>query len=475
MSISPLSIKINVKPILFTMNHINAYKGPCRYGQGYALTYEHDVESAKKEFDYFKNEMLAKLDTTKVKLLEPIMLEWHEDFVLKEELFKQALVQDSETDYYLIYGLRLSQYFVVELAKRTNKAITLFPNPGAISKCDHVEMSAPLLAMGREEVYPCLEMEDLYKAIDVIRTKKILANLKVLFPLQVGVHSPGGQSFFLSLEDISKRFGLQFVNPAAFDVFKLIDGFNDEERATARAIAEKLVGEAKGTHMPPENVVKDAEFYVAVKKLLAQKECNAFTIPCFEICATMELQRRNLTFCLTHSLLTDEGVPSACAGDVCSIVTKCILMSIAGKSPYMGNTMVMDRKANQLRLLHDVPCRYMKGYDQPALPVELVSFTLDNWGTTMRYDFTKDIGDTVTLINISPDMKKLMIVKGEINGCDDYLTPECKLAVRFKVADAEKFFKGQKYVGHHFSLVYGDYIDQLEALAESYGMDVLKA
>ena len=164
--------------------------------------------------------------------------------------------------------------------------------------------------------------------------------------------------------------------------------------------------------MPAENVVKDAEFYLAVKKMLAQRECNAFTIPCFEICATMELQRRNLTFCLAHSLLTDEGIPSACAGDVCSIVTKCILMSIAGKAPYMGNTMVMDRKANQLRLLHDVPCRKMKGYNQPDMPVELVSFTLDNWGTTMRYNFAQDIGDTITLINISPDMKKMMIVKG---------------------------------------------------------------
>ena len=264
----PLDIKINIKPILFTLNHINAYKGPCRYGQGYALTYEYDVESAKREFDYFTNEMLPMLDKNKDNLLDPIMLEWHEDFVLREELFEKALAQDSETDYYLIYGLRLSQYFVVELAKRTDKAITLFPNTGAISKCDHVEMSAPLLAMGRKEVYPCLDMSDLYKAIDVIRTKKMLASLKVLFPLQIGTHSPGGQSFFLSLEDISDRFGLQFVNPNAFDVFKTIDSLSDEERAAARKVAETLVSEAKGVHLPAENTVKDAEFYVAVKKMM---------------------------------------------------------------------------------------------------------------------------------------------------------------------------------------------------------------
>ena len=35
---SPLEEKIVVKPILWTMYHIHAYQGPCRYGQGYALT-----------------------------------------------------------------------------------------------------------------------------------------------------------------------------------------------------------------------------------------------------------------------------------------------------------------------------------------------------------------------------------------------------------------------------------------------------
>lgn len=64
-------------------------------------------------------------------------------------------------------------------------------------------------------------------------------------------------------------------------------------------------------------------------------------------------------------------------------------------------------------------------------------------------------------------MKKIMIVKGEITGCDNYLVPECKLAVRYKVADTQHFHDCQKYVGHHFSLVYGDYGDQVAEAAEA--------
>ena len=472
---SPLEMKVNIKPSLFTLNHINAYKGPCRYGQGYSLTYEYDVENAKSHFEYFKEEVLGKLDPGKVNFLEPIMMEWHEDFILKEELFEKALEQDNETDYYLIYGLRLSQYFVFQLAKRTDKPITLFPNEGAISKCDHVEMSAPLLAMGRKEVYPCIDMDDLRMTVDIIRVKKILKNTRVLFPLQSGVHSFGCLSSFLSLEDVTDRFGVGFVHPYAFQVFQTIDAMDEDERGKAAEIVDGLVRDAKGVHMPAENIKNDVEFYLAVKKMMDRLECNAFTIPCFEICATQELQRRKLTFCLTHSLLKDEGISSACAGDVCSVITMSMLMALANKAPFMGNTMVMERKENQLRILHDVPCRKMKGYEEEDLPIEYVSFTMDNWGATMRYDFSLDQGETITMVNLSPDMKKMMVVKGVINGCDDYLTPECKLAMRFKVDDAEQFMKNQKYVGHHFAWVYGDYTGALEQLAEAYGMEVLKA
>ena len=194
---------------------------------------------------------------------------------------------------------------------------------------------------------------------------------------------------------------------------------------------------------------------------------NAFT--------TRELNRRRLTFCLAHSLFKDEGIASACAGDVGSVLTITILMNIARKAPYMGNTMVLDKNTNQCRTLHDVACAQMKGYDEPALPTEFVSFTMDSWGTTMRYDFSKDNGETLTMINMSPDMKKIMVAKGTINGCDDYLTPECKHAVRYTVKDAKRFHECQKFVGHHFALVYGDYVEEVKAFAKECDLEVLEA
>lgn len=117
----------------------------------------------------------------------------------------------------------------------------------------------------------------------------------------------------------------------------------------------------------------------------------------------------------------------------------------------------------------------MKGYDQPDLPTEFVSFTMNSWGTTMRYDFARDNGETLTLVNLSPDMKKIMVAKATINGCDDYLTPECKHAVRYTVKDAKQFHECQKYVGHHFALVYGDYVQEVKDFAKECDLEVLEA
>lgn len=470
---SPLEQKVKVKPIMFTMNHTEAYMGPCRYGQGYQLTYEYDVETANKGFEIFKAETLPELDTSKCELLEPSMLVWHQDFILKHAIFEEAMAQDNEVDLYLIYGFRLSQHFAAELGKRTNKAVALMPNPRSFSLTEHVDMSAALLAAGKKNVYPCLDTKDVNNAISIIRAQKVLANTRVLYPFKDGAHSYGCLSSFTSLEAVTERFGVQFNTPEFYEIFKEIDHLTDEEKQEAMDLADDLVKRAKGVHMPPENIIKDTEFYVATKKMLNAKDCNAFTIKCFEICATQELNRRKLTFCLTHSLLKDEKISSSCAGDVCSIVTMYMLMAIADKAPFMGNTMVINRDNNQCKILHDVPSRKMKGYDKEDLPIEYVAFTMDNWGTTMRYDFSQDNGETITLINLSPDMKRMQITKGTINGCTDYLTPECKLAMTFKVNNVDKFMKQQKYVGHHFACVIGDYSEQLEKLGEACGLEVM--
>lgn len=343
---SVMKTKVVVKPILWTMYHIHAYQGPCRYGQGYALTTEYDMEVGQKEYKRFQERIQEAFDPVKTEVRKAELLHWHEDFLIHEDVWKTALSEDQDVDLYLVCGLRMSGYFTVELAKKTDKAIAFVPHESAFSPCDEVDMSAHLLALGLTGVYSCRDMSDVVKSIDILRVKKILKNLKIFFPLKSAQLTFGCQSSYLTLDHVRDRFGVRFSHVNAQEVFDVIDGLTEEERAECAQLARELVDYADGVHMPAEYVKNDMEFYAAVKKLMALHECNAFTIPCFEVCATRELNCRKFTFCLAKSLLKEEGIPAACAGDVGSVISIAILTAVANPAPYMGNTMVWKREEN---------------------------------------------------------------------------------------------------------------------------------
>ena len=95
---SPLEEKIVVKPILWTMYHIHAYQGPCRYGQGYALTTEADMEVAQKEYNRFLERIHEAVDPKKVEVLDGSLLHWNEDFVIHDNVWEEALAEDEKVD-----------------------------------------------------------------------------------------------------------------------------------------------------------------------------------------------------------------------------------------------------------------------------------------------------------------------------------------------------------------------------------------
>ena len=47
--------------------------------------------------------------------------------------------------------------------------------------------------------------------------------------------------------------------------------------------------------------------------------------------------------------------------------------------------------------------------------------------------------------------------------------------MRYTVNDAVRFHECQKYVGHHFALVYGDYVQEVKDFAKECELEVLEA
>ncbi|MGD9160943.1 MAG: hypothetical protein PVG39_21170 [Desulfobacteraceae bacterium] len=109
---------------------------------------------------------------------------------------------------------------------------------------------------------------------------------------------------------------------------------NRELGKKAEERAKQLIKNAQETHIDRQYVQRSLEFYYAVKNLMNKYDCNAFTVECFDLCASRLAERYKITPCLVHTLLKDEGVASACEGDLNALLSMRLLMSVANKSSY---------------------------------------------------------------------------------------------------------------------------------------------
>ena len=202
---------------------------------------------------------------------------------------------------------------------------------------------------------------------------------------------------------------------------------------------------------------------------------------CFEICATHRLNNEKYTFCLTHSLLKEEGIPSACEADYSALVAMIVMMNILDNAPHMGNLhpalpheIPENLKDNQnlLKMFHAVPTRYMHGRDCQKADYAIRSFTAGNWGATIRYDFDQDKDEKITLIRCNPQATGMMAGRATILQGHGYDNIGCDIGYFAEVEDINVFFDRMCEYGHHYVWAYGDVSDVLKKVGEATGFQV---
>ena len=118
--------------------------------------------------------------------------------------------------------------------------------------------------------------------------------------------------------------------------------------------------------------------------------------------------------------------------------------------------------------------RKLKGFDAEDSVYALRPFAMGGrWGATIRYDFNRDKGKTVTMCRFDPLCKKIFIARGTIVAGIGYKDENCTEGVFFEVANAKKFYECSLEVGNHIPPVYGDVYDNAVRLAELLGLEVL--
>ena len=505
-------IKLNVLPLELFCEHLYYYEGPCRFGKGDALKPGYDevvfAERARKFIDDIKSHA-----PDGVNVMDPVLFHRTDDWDEPEEQWRAMEAAVSAADVVVPMAGAGVQDLTLKFAMRFKKPICYCPASGAFNVPD-----VPAAIFARNPEYECYSeyrWEDFALRMVALRAKKVIANTKYLCVTRFdGTQSVSRPDSFVSLDLITRKFGTRFHFVNLHEFFDCLSEATPEGNHTtpgrktlnvdetdlkkASDICDELINGAESVKMNRENMLPSVVAFVLTQKYMDHFDCNAFSIPCPDACSTRRLNQGKFTFCLTHALNAEMGIPSACEYDLPAALSEQALIAVSGMSPYMGNTcpipvldghfkQVFGATKEQLEELekdpenldrlwmtqHSVAHRCLPDPNERT-PYGIAPFAYDQkFGATMRYDFSRDKGKVITLCKFSPDGNKMLIGKAEIVESSGQDRENCTQLVFYRFKDSLKAHRAQCFVGIHVALVYGDYTKELTALAEALHVEPL--
>lgn len=463
--VSPRGVKINIKPLYAGMVHSGVWVGPCRPKD--TPPPEEERASHKKRFPV-EIENLRRTVGSAANVLEPIYYETDDYFDVRgstDELFAKLDGEKEEVDLYLQFG-SVGRCFAALVGERYRKPVAIPYTPSGR------ELSAYLRGKNLEGYTP-IDADELTRLVALLRARKVYRQTRILEivnrPQKIPRRLPNAITDY---EHLKKEFGIR-VHQVNFDELAEEMARVGETKPIAeqtQELTDKLIAGAVDSNIKREYVVADVQFYQAVKNLMGRHGANAFSIDCYEICASRLSEKWTSVPCLTHSLLKDEGYPSACEGDLNALLIMDLLMALTQKAVYMGNLHIHSEEVFDIN--HSVPGLKMLGHDKPDLPYQLRYHIAQGWGTKLQIDFSKIEEKAVTIAQMNPWNNQILAVRGEVIGVDGMDEIYCNPGALISFFDAKGYFKKQDTYGHHGVMVYGDYTKELERLAGMLGMEI---
>lgn len=474
-----IDVQVNVKPIFSNMVHSDVWEGPCRVGLPDELEPSFEVRTGKEQFKIWKKELESSI-CGYAKMLPPVYIEFDESFVVSDSEFAKLEEDADEVDLFLI------TYRVpgLERFSKPISMINLGPTP--------LDIVAYYRDIGLD-AYMAHDYEEFNELIKLLQVKKAIANTKMLI-LSAAEQVPASvNSSIPDLTGLFKRYGIRSSRIPFRNVFDVMEKLEPTDEMAA--LAEKLVDGAERIGVKHEWLMQDIKYYYSVRILMEKLCCNAFTTSCKELCASRYPMRNKCTPCLTHSLLKDDKIPSACEEDLNVLLAEMVFMYLTKKSVFMGNPVLVIKGTKTvsqlgmpkllfdpskvfdedvLEIHHSVPGLLMEGYDKPLMSYELGHFTYAGWGTKVQVDMSKASTTTVTFGRFNRKGTKMLVARGEILGCsfkDTYCSPVVYYKVDGGARELRQVLANGCY-GHHLAVVYGDHISEVCRLGSVVGFEV---
>ncbi len=229
---------------------------------------------------------------------------------------------------------------------------------------------------------------------------------------------------------------------------ELINGVTDDE---AGRFANELMGRAL-FNVPTNDLLKVGRVYVAMRGL--HGPYDAIAINCFPF-----LIRNRITPCLALAKLNEEGLISACEGDLRALTVMLISRELTGYSGWIAN--VNDVVGKSITMSHCTIALNM--VEEPRVVTHFESGY--NYGLTGKIKFRE-----VTAASVSSDFRRMVAFKALVSSSGLLRGDACRTQGVLQV-DFEGYELLNEAPYNHHVVIPGNVIQDLRAVASLLGME----
>ena len=181
------------------------------------------------------------------------------------------------------------------------------------------------------------------------------------------------------------------------------------------------------------------EIYSGLKRVIEKHNLTGLTIRCFDLIG----EYKN-TACLALAMLNDEGITSACEGDVPSLLTMFFIRGLTGKSSFQANPSLINLKDNSVLFAH---CTIPMGM---CNNVEFMTHFESGLGIGIRGKLQEG---RVTVLKLSPNLKDCLAIEGNIASNPEH-KEYCRTQIEVKLENEELYELLNNNFGNHVIITY---------------------
>lgn len=273
--------------------------------------------------------------------------------------------------------------------------------------------------------------------------------------------------------NLKNTFGLTVVNV-------LIDEMNKETSRVdikkAEKMADKWIKEAKEVRWEEtsrEKIIKAAQQYFAIVKLMKKYNCDAVTV---SIGSALYQNKLEIRPPLAEMELAKNGIVTSCESLIDCLVTQMLGFYVTGRPSFIGDTLGIDPINDVAIYGHCYAPINPHGDDR--IPYIIRSHAVTP--TTVGIKVELPLNETVTVAKISIYDKKISIFTGKsADGKSLYKDFEdiaCRTKAVVKVNNIETLMANydRQTFGVHRVVFYGDYKKEFEDLSAMVGFEVVE-